>query len=316
MKEIKNKFGSSFFVNCTLQSLERYKSTCGIIGKEQNKLEILKILTSSSKNIIPFFDLNVNNVCSLRCKDCDQGMPYFNRRKIFSAEYLIANMERLLEHVDYVHQISILGGEPFLNHDLDQILKYCIDNEKIGSIIVVTNGTIYPDERILETLISKKVILGFSMYDLKDDTNRKKLLEYCKKHRIKIHKRSENWQDFGDFRRKRNYNQAELKTCFTTCFLRNCVQFNEGVLFRCTKTRLLLDQKIAKPDKTEYIKIKEIKSYADLHRKLRKFYSLPYLKACDYCNFGELRAEIPMGIQLNMETDEKHRPTDFTEIRI
>lgn len=298
MKNILKSFNYTYFVSNKIECIRRYISGCAIRKQGISYQRIVKSLFNIKGNEIPFFDLNVNNVCSLRCKKCDQGMPYFNRRKMFAADEIISNMNNLFRYVDYVYQIGILGGEPFLNKDLDKVIEYCCNSKKIGSIIVVTNGTIYPSEKILKSMRNKKLILGISWYPLGDISKRIKLIEYCKRHNINFHVRKDNWLDFGDFRRKRNYVIKEKRVAFNECFLKDCVQFNEGYLFRCTKSRLLLDQKINSPLKNEYIKIDSVQSRREMKIKLRKFYSLPYLSACDYCNYGEKLVSIPLGEQL------------------
>lgn len=279
------------------ECMNRYLSGCGIKQVSPKMEEILDVCLNR-RTEIPFFDLNVNNVCTLKCKKCDQGMPYLNNRCLYNAKQIIDNMEKLFKYVDYVYQIGILGGEPFINKDLAEVINWCAHSEKIGSIIVVTNGTIFPDASILASLKSKKIILGISWYPIKDDTNRTKLIEYCIRNNIHHHIRKDDWLDFGDFRVPRGYDRQTMKRVFDNCFLNKCVQYNGGVLYRCTKTHLLMDQKIDMPDKYETIDVGLIKTKREMKRILKKFYSLKTLKACDYCNFGKDLVPIPLGEQL------------------
>lgn len=279
------------------ECMDRYINGCFIRRTSPLLKEMISIWLKR-KIEIPFFDLNVNNVCTLKCKRCDQGMPYLHDRKIYASTDLISDMKTLFCFVDYVYQIGILGGEPFINKDLAEIIDWCANSPKIGSIIVVTNGTIFPDEAVLKSLKNKKIIVGISWYPLKDETSRLKLIEYCERHSINYHIRKDDWLDFGDFRIRRNYNKHKIRETFANCFLNKCVQYNGGVLYRCTKTRLLNDQKIDAPGKWETVAVKEIESRKQMKKALRKFYSLKYLRACDYCNTGEALTAIPLGEQL------------------
>lgn len=279
------------------ECIDRYISSCSV-GQTSPLLKDMMSIWINRKVEIPFFDLNVNNVCTLKCKMCDQGMPYLNNKCKYSAKDIISNMERLFCFVDYIYQIGILGGEPFINKDLADVIRWCASSEKIGSIIVVTNGTIFPDEKILESLKNKKIILGISWYPIQDDTNRLKLIEYCERNSIHYHIRKDDWLDFGDFRVSRNYNRKEMKKTFQNCFLNKCIQFNNGVLYRCTKTHLLQDQRIDEPGKWEVISLKNINSKKQMKKALRKFYSVKTLRACNYCNSGDALTAIPLGEQL------------------
>lgn len=251
---------------------------------------------------IPYFDLNVNSVCSLQCKNCDQGIPYYHNRKIFTAEKILSNLNKLFKYVDFVYSIGIIGGEPFLNQDLDIIISYCLNSTKIGKIVLVTNGTIFPDNKVLNLLSNqKKITLVINQYPLKNFSTRTKLINHCRENHILVHSESnDNWLDFGDYSQKRNYSIAEKKIAFKNCFLKDCVQYHGGYgyLFRCTRSVFLLDQKIEKPDKKEYVNIHRIKSKKEMKQALKEFYKLKYIKACDYCNYGQDLKVIPIGEQI------------------
>lgn len=279
------------------ECLDRYISGCSIRQVSPLIKDMVSICLNR-KVEIPFFDLNVNNVCTLKCKRCDQGIPYLDNKCKYNATEIISNMKLLFRYVDYIYQIGILGGEPFINKDLAKVINWCASSEKIGSIIVVTNGTIFPNDDILKSLKSKKIILGISWYPIKDDSNRIKLMEYCERHSIHYHIRKDDWLDFGDFRTSRNYSKEQMEKTFANCFLNKCVQYNDGVLYRCTKTHLLKDQKIDTPEKWETIAVKDIKTRKHMKIALRKFYSLKTLRACNYCNTGDALTSIPLGEQL------------------
>ncbi len=275
---------------------KRYLSSCNI-RKCNPRLQSIMHIFFTRKTEIPFFDFNVNNSCSLRCKKCDQGIPYLKNREIYRYDELKSWIDNLLEKVNYVYQISILGGEPFLNIDLDKIINYCKKNKKIGSIIVVTNGTIFPNERIIQSLKHKKIIVGISWYPIVDDSKRRKLIKCLEVNGINYHVRRTNWLDFGDWTYSRNYTESQLKKIYDNCFLKDCIQYNKGVLYHCARQRLLMDQKIDEPGVTETINVNDVSKEA-FEKKYKSFASLKTLKACNYCNSGEDLCVIPLGEQL------------------
>ena len=89
-----------------------------------------------------------------------------------------------------------------------------------------------------------------------------------------------------------------MKKVYKGCFLNKCVQFNNGVLYKCTRVRLLEDQKICKHNENEIIEVNKIKNKREMKKRVKKFYSLKYLAACNYCNSDDLLVEIPIGEQL------------------
>lgn len=275
---------------------KRYINSCGIKKSSPQIKDVLHIFFTKEMEI-PFFDFNVNNACSLKCRNCDQGIPYLNNKEIYKYDDLKRWFDTLLDKVNYVYQISILGGEPFLNKDIDRIINYCANSKKIGSIIVVTNGTIIPSRKVIQSLKNKKIIVGISWYPINDDSNRKRLIKYLEIKGINYHVRRSNWLDFGDWRYSRNYSKKRLKDNYKRCFLNSCLQYNKGILYHCTRQRLLLDQKIDIPDKYEYIDVNGITR--DMFKtNYKHFSSLESLRACNYCNSRNDLRSIPLGEQL------------------
>ena len=77
----------------------------------RNKVHIGKITTS------------VTTRCTFNCKYCNMLMPYYNAPNDYSYEMLCKDADLLFSLVDYVSVFVIIGGEPFLYHDLNRYLK-------------------------------------------------------------------------------------------------------------------------------------------------------------------------------------------------
>lgn len=280
------------------ECFERYLSTCNICNESVSHKEIMRIFLSfKNRRVIPFFDFNVNTLCTLRCKKCDQGIPYLSEKNIYPFEELKIYIDALLNKVDYIYQISIMGGEPLINKDLDKIINYCSASEKIGSIILVTNGTIVPSFEILQSLKNKKVIVGISWYPLVDTSQRERLINYFEINNINYHVRRDKWLDFGDWNINRNYSEKILRETFEKCFLNNCIQYNGGIMYRCAKQYLLKSKKICEPLKYESVDVMRLNEH-EFYKAIKKFYSLKTLSSCNYCNQRKDMVSIPLGEQL------------------
>lgn len=107
------------------------------------------------------------------------------------------------------------------------------------------------------------------------------------------------WIDMGQ-PKKYAKTEFELINTFETCFFANCVGLYNGGLYRCGRAYTLTKiYNNVKPRNNEVIKINKISSKIDMKKKLRQFYLIDYLRACEYClNFENRKAIIP-GIQLN-----------------
>lgn len=110
----------------------------------------------------------VTNKCSLKCKKCAAGMQYFENPTEFEVEQIIKDYRRTLEIIDWVDRIIIIGGEPFLCKDLDQLLEEMHNDpntkKKVGAIKIITNGTIIPSQKILQAISKYNIIVWISNY--------------------------------------------------------------------------------------------------------------------------------------------------------
>ena len=83
------------------------------------------VLDTASETVIPFTDIDITTFCNLRCKRCAKCIPYFRERKHFTAEEIRENLELLTRYIDTVYVANIIGGEPFLNPELPEIINMC-----------------------------------------------------------------------------------------------------------------------------------------------------------------------------------------------
>jgi pyrroloquinoline quinone biosynthesis protein E len=84
--------------------------------------------------------LEVNNDCNLACKMC-----YAPKGKDV---LLIENIKRLLDDIANIGtRLEILGGEPLLREDLEEIIHYAKEKAHLPQVILYTNATLVDRER-------------------------------------------------------------------------------------------------------------------------------------------------------------------------
>jgi hypothetical protein len=123
-------------------------------------------------------------------------------RKHYSFEEMKADIDTVLKFVDYIFLYSFLGGEPFLNKELKDIISYTGETygNRIGKLGLTTNGTVVPDEDTLRQLKKYRVTVSISDYTQTIPYGDKldKLIEMLKQWDIPyIHNRMTEWKDFG-----------------------------------------------------------------------------------------------------------------------
>ncbi|MDR0682279.1 MAG: radical SAM protein [Dysgonamonadaceae bacterium] len=104
----------------------------------------------------------INNRCTLRCRLCGSGIPYFRESERY--DMTVNDFKRTIRSVlgygeeagiiDSADSIEINGGEPLLNSSLplilEEILKY---KSHFTKVRINTNGTIVPNKKLLDVLI-------------------------------------------------------------------------------------------------------------------------------------------------------------------
>lgn len=249
----------------------------------------------NGKVVIPFADFSISTACSLKCKNCSQWMPYLKTKKIVPAAEIKNQLKEIFKYVDYIHIISPLGGEAFLNPDFDIILNELLEYKrigKIGYIRIVTNGTIYPDEKIREILCRPDILVLISNYheNVKAQSECKKLIDFLQQNQCNYYfPESMEWVDLGIPGNKQNLNPKEMKVSFETCFARDCVGIYEGRLYHCPRSYALENMGKLIPLEKECISFPDITGREELAKRLQDFYSLEYLSACAYCKTPENR---------------------------
>lgn len=213
-------------------------------------------------------------------------------------------MEHLLHLVDYIHGMSLIGGEPFAYKELAKVLTFCINNDKIGFLILSTNGTVYPSADILELLKNKKIRVVVSNYGkiLENHDNFKKLQRYLRENEC-IHKIYHNqfFSDLGYPKRLEDKSEIELADTFWSCWVRDCSTVIGGKFYRCARAYAGIDIGVFKEEEIsgDFFDIHKIKSKKEMRRKLKQFYGMKYMKSCAACNGREERRTYKAGIQLN-----------------
>lgn len=160
--------------------------------KYRNKINVLKT------------DISLTTLCTLNCENCMQFLPYWKegRRKENSLEKIKEDIDIYFRYIDYLLDLDIVGGEPFLYRHLKDFIRYIGENyrERIGYVGFITNGMIVPKDDILELL--SKYSIDVSISDYSEDIEYKHKIELlCEKledYKISYMRNKQiDWFDFG-----------------------------------------------------------------------------------------------------------------------
>lgn len=287
-----------------LLNMELPKETLSNRAKEMydNKKNYLDIVRNQSEEKVIFNRIQyvVSERCSLKCKDCSHLMQYYQYpQDIDLCKYKTA-FELLVKTVDCIAELRILGGEPFMNSKMNEVIEWYHDCDKIQSISVYTNGTIVPNNAILRALQREKVKVHISNYKINEE-KLEKLLPVLDKHHIAYFVREyDAWQDAGGVE-CRGYSIEQKKRIFSRCFERNGYTFLKGQLHRCPRAAHAMNLKAMPDVKEDYVDLQHWTGTKEkLRQQLKKLQERLWLEGCNYCSGPDNHVQsIPAGKQIS-----------------
>lgn len=238
----------------------------------------------------------VTERCTLRCKDCSALAPYFTCPKDIEMVRACDVFDNVLESLDQIVELSILGGEPFLNNQICYLIERYKKSNKIGAIVIYTNGTLLPDKMVLLSLTSPKVWVHISDYG-RYSSKIYKLSRMFEENNIRYFIRKyDKWQASGGFE-ERAYTTAQLKWMYSRCIKAKCYSFYNDKLYCCARSSNAAQIGII-PD-TDFVDYSIPASVEERRSKLKMLINKKYINACRFCD-GMIvgHADVTPAIQL------------------
>lgn len=164
----------------------------------------------------------ITSRCTLKCRHCNMFMPYYKEQIDYTAIDILADLELLFRHVDYIVSYRLLGGEPLLNKELADMIELIGQKygDRIGNIGIITNGTLLPSEKLIE--VSKKYDIKYDFSDYTDVVDYKERFENAVQIvsdanlRYSVN-RSLRWCDFGFPVNNRMYDFDKVREHMLSC---------------------------------------------------------------------------------------------------
>lgn len=237
-------------------------------------------------------DLVITEKCSLKCKDCSNLMQYYEAPKDIPLAEIIADFDKLMQSVDHIYEIRLIGGEPFMNKEIYKVIEYIVTHEKLTKLVVFSNAMIPIKPEYAHILQHPKIVFSLTDYgDLAKNTPR--VVQSLDKLKIayRLHK-PENWTDSGvihDFARTPEEN-VEI---FDQCCGKNLYTVTAGKLYRCPFAANADRLQAIPPDQANSVAVdassEEIRHYVS---------EINVLPACNFCKGRSFGApEIEAAIQ-------------------
>ena len=242
---------------------------------------------------IPRIVIIVTTKCTLKCKGCSQLIPCYEKPYDTELEVLTASLDNLIQNVDKCYAVDIIGGEPFLYKNIEELVELIKKYSKICQISFATNGTVKLSPTILKSLKDNRVLVRVSDYGL--IRKQAEFIEQLEKNDIAVAFSTDmQWVDLGDGRSKGRTHE-ELKSIFKDCNSgKMCKTLLNGRLYHCSRCANLYDLGMGFMDRER--DLLEINCEGNLREKLKYFFLQDYSNACDNCDLA-YKHYIPAGEQ-------------------
>lgn len=230
----------------------------------------------------PILQVFLTNRCTLRCRYCAHLIPCYHSSFEVPLNSIIASLEILIERNCIIDSLILVGGEPFLYRELYDFLEWCTQHkEYFKEIIIITNGTVLPSEKLLNKIKELNVILrisDYADYSYKLEQLKVKCLEKGIPHFIL----KESWSDLGRGE-KHSYTNERLKDIYANCPMAFDFLLLNGKLYRCSHAAHLQNLGIIHDYKEDYVDLLCSEDNV-IEDSLKQFLQLNFLSACQFCN--------------------------------
>lgn len=260
----------------------------------------------NKKLILTEISYMVNNICTLKCKGCIAFINHAKNPHNVALDSIKKNFDDLFNSIDYIDTIQIAGGEIFLHNELEGVFDYLYKNYKnqYRSINIITNGTIVPNQKVLEACKRSNVMVIISDYNQyignKSVVDQliysfdKNEISYKHESTFGIRSGENKWFDMGNPLESRNLSEESLVQLFNNC-TSVCRCMYNSKLYYCNRQLCASFNLNFSETESDYFKLYESakqskKEYAlDLIKFNLGYIDLGYLSFCNRCNgFGEL----------------------------
>ncbi len=241
--------------------------------------------TENEKDIIlPSLEIFITERCTLRCRDCSHLIPRYRHPRDYDMDRIISTLENTLKVVTKIPDLIILGGEPMLHKELHKLLYWGNKQNAIGTLTIISNGSVLPDERVLTAIKETNTRIRLSNYG-KYSVRINDLIKILKKREISYYINDELWTDMGEIV-CHSYSKKELKEIFTDCPFAFGYLLLKGKIFRCAHVAHLNNLGVIDSylhDSVELLEIED-ESIEDKKKELWEYMQIEYLEGCSYCN--------------------------------
>ena len=253
---------------------------------------------NKEKYLLNYFCTSIVSHCNLNCRYCDHFSPLADKR-IFSVQELEKHFKKLRSKID-VQNIGILGGEPLLHPNINEVLIMTRKIFENTNLTIITNGILLnkmPDS-FWKCCNQNRVTILISKFPLNIDFS--ETFDKAKKNKVIVKFYGAEKDKYKDMYKmaldlKGTQDNEEMhRICWQNKGF--CNYFQDGKLYKCTTVGNIQNfnnyfKKNLEVTNLDYIDIYKVKN----SKEIKKYFENP-IPFCKYCNIPQNKDKLPFEI--------------------
>lgn len=194
------------------------------------------------KLVLDYAQVLITPRCTLKCEKCSVASNLWDKAdksEDMSLRDFKATIENTFSRFRMVNELHIIGGEPLLNDELPDMLRWLGNTfgAYINQVIIVTNATAVPSSRLMDILRESRFTLLISDYtrEIPGLSSRfKKIISLAEQNHVPYGVTFHPFVDYG-------YDQDEHVSSFQNCVQNSpylCHEIRGDRIYYCTQARI------------------------------------------------------------------------------
>ncbi len=237
----------------------------------------------------------VTTICTLNCKYCLNFTPFIQNPAAISLDKLKEEASIYFKSIDKVSFFQISGGEPLSYKELPEYIEWLAENynNQIGQILLATNGTLIPNEKLTDVLKRHKIILLLDNYTdavPRTKQTRDKLIKHLNENGIDYRNYESGQKFFKFFPANEDYSlwsEEDLISRADKCWgLQPCRNLRNGRIYYCNFSSFAVTAGIIQDDPVNYYDLNNpnLVNKKELMEFALGYSELGYDTFCKLCN--------------------------------
>jgi organic radical activating enzyme len=196
-------------------------------------------INKDNKIILPQVEIYITKSCNLKCEHCASFNPF--RKGIVPTDDVVKTIKQWSNRI-LPQRIYLLGGEPLLHHDYEEIALQTHNAWKKSTVVLITNGILLPKVRdeFLKLIATNNIEFRISRHINTDNYNAnlkeviQRLIKYNVKYEvIESHKSWLSCHSLDDSGMPCSP-QSDPQKSWTHCLSKSCTTIHDNQLCRCS----------------------------------------------------------------------------------